>query len=125
MYAQLVWNGEVRPTDIAIVIATLCGPFLAVYITERQRKKAEVKERKAKVFRSLMATRSANLVPAHIESLNLVEAEFDSGTKDERHVVDAWRLYLAHLNDRNYPKASWGSKREELLVELLTRWLSL
>ena len=110
---------SVRATDLAIVFATLAGPFLAVYVTEKQRKKAEARNRKIHVFRSLMATRSANLAAAHVEALNLVEVEFDPSVRSEKDVVDAWRLYLAHLNDSNYPPEVWGARRVDLLVELL------
>ncbi len=110
---------DIKPTDIAIVIATLLGPFLAVYVTEQQRKKAEVRNRKVHIFRTLMATRSACLAGSHIEALNLVEVEFDSSRRQERAVVDSWRMYLAHLNDSNYPADSWEARRSDLLLELL------
>jgi hypothetical protein len=110
---------DIKPTDIAIVIATLLGPFLAVYVTEQQRKKADVRNRKIHIFRTLMATRSACLAASHIEALNLVEVEFDSSQRQERAVVDSWRMYLAHLNDSNYPVESWEARRSDLLLELL------
>jgi hypothetical protein len=105
--------------ELAVVFATLLGPFLAVYVTEQQRKKADVRNRKVHIFRTLMATRSARLTPAHIEALNLVEVEFDPTSRRERGVVDCWRLYLAHLNDHNYPQQSWAARAEDLLVDLL------
>lgn len=108
---------DIKATDIAIVIATLAGPFLAVYVTEQQRKKADIRNRKVHIFRTLMATRSATLAAAHIEALNLVEVEF--AQHRERAVVDCWRMYLAHLNDHNYPAESWDARRSDLLLELL------
>lgn len=110
---------SIKATDIAIVFATLVGPFLAVYVTELQRKNSDSRNRKIHIFRNLMATRSATLVASHIEALNLVEVEFDSKNRLEREVVDAWRLYLAHLNDHQYPRESWDARRADLLIELL------
>ena len=110
---------SIRATDLAIVFATLVGPYLAVYVTEQQRKKADSRNRKVHVFRNLMATRSAHLSNAHIEALNLVEIEFDLSVSKEREVVDSWRVYLSHLNDIHYPRDSWGARRADLLNDLL------
>jgi hypothetical protein len=119
MLGEINWAIDIKATDIAIVLATLTGPFLAVYVTERQRKSADVRNRKIHIFRNLMATRSAPLSQHHIEALNLVEVEFDHHSHPEKEVVDCWRLYLAHLNDRNYPREAWGARKVDLLMELL------
>ena len=66
-----------------------------------------------------MATRTANLSFQHVEALNLVETEFSSGNKEDNQVISAWKLYLSHLNDKNYPQVSWGARRADLLVDLL------
>jgi len=66
-----------------------------------------------------MATRTANLSFQHVEALNLVETEFSSGNKEDNEVISAWKLYLSHLNDKNYPQESWGARRADLLVDLL------
>jgi len=44
---------NIEARDIAIVIATLVGPFLAVYVSEFQRKKSDVRNRKIHIFRTL------------------------------------------------------------------------
>jgi hypothetical protein len=102
-----------------MIVAVVIGPIVAVVIADRNRKNSESNERREHVFRSLMATRSSNLSPSHVESLNLVDVLFQDGTKHGNRVVDQWKLYLDHLNDTNYPRDSWGTKRHELLVELL------
>ena len=106
-------------TDIAIVIATFVGPFGAVYVTERQRKKADARNRKVHIFRTLMATRAAFLATAHIEALNLIELEFAGGNKKDQSVVDRWALYNSHLNDVGYSPDHWPARRKELMVDLL------
>jgi hypothetical protein len=66
-----------------------------------------------------MATRAANLSFQHVEALNLVEIEFSSGNEKDNKVISAWKLYLFHLNDKNYSQESWGARRADLLVDLL------
>ena len=105
-----------------MVVALFFGPIVAVQLTEYLRKSEDAKKRKVHIFRTLMATRSANLIYAHIEALNLVEIEFHSSLAQERKVVDCWRLYLAHLNDHNYVKQSadaWAKRKNDLLIDLL------
>ncbi len=107
---------SVRVTDLAIVFATLVGPFLAVYVTEWQRKRADARNRRIHIFRTLMATRNATLAGTHIEALNLVELEFAGNSAS---VVDAWKMYKSHLADQHYPTDQWETRRRELMVELL------
>jgi hypothetical protein len=112
-------DATVRITDIVMILAVIAGPIIAVQITEYLRTRQDQRLRKVHLFRTLMATRSATMTPAHIEALNLVEIEFISGKTLDREVLDSWKLYLAHLNDINYPKDSWGARRADLLVDLL------
>lgn len=115
----MTWDSTIKITDIIMIGAIIIGPLIAVQITEYLRKVKDTRDRKVHIFRTLMATRSAPLVAMHIEALNLVELEFHSNKKQERRVVDAWKLYLTHLADRRYPKETWGTRRDELLMELL------
>ena len=113
------FDTTIRITDIVMIVAVLAGPIVAVQLTEWLRRSRERHDRRDWVFRTLMATRNANLAPAHVEALNLVDILFHGSSPQERRVVDAWRLYLSHLNDHQYPRESWGVRRGELLVELL------
>src|SRR6266700_3331657 len=115
----MVFDWAIRITDLVTIIALLAGPIVAVQLAEMLRKRQDLRNRKRQIFRTLMATRSATLTPHHIEALNLVEAEFYSGSSEDRKVIDSWKLYLAHLNDTNYPLDAWGARRSDLLVELL------
>jgi len=114
---QFDWT--VRVTDLVMIAAVFLGPIVAVRLTEWLRHQKEFGQRRDGIFRTLMATRNATLAPVHVEALNLVDVLFHKGTPQDRKVVDAWRLYLSHLNDHNYPKDSWAARRAELLVELL------
>jgi len=111
---------NIEARDIAIVIATLVGPFLAVYVSEFQRKKSDVRNRKIHIFRTLIATQTAHLTPIHVEALNLIGVEFVSSSSQlDRNVMSCWRMYLSHLGDRNYPRDIWDARRSELLVDLI------
>lgn len=110
---QIDWSA------ISIVFATLVGPILAVWASEWRQNRRSSLDRKEWVFRTLMATRSATLAPVHIEALNLVDVLFHNGTPQDRRVVDHWKMYLAHLQDRNYPQETWGARKSDLLLELL------
>lgn len=115
----MIFDWTIKITDIIMIFAIIVGPIIAVQITEFIRRHQDQRDRKMYLFRTLMATRSATLAPAHIEALNLVEIEFHSNNHQDCKVVNAWKLYRAHLFDSNYPKESWDARRADLLVELL------
>jgi len=115
----MTWDFTVKATDIVMILAIVVGPIVAVWITERLRKDEDKRNRKVHIYRTLMATRTANLSFQHVEALNLVETEFSSGNKKDNEVISAWKLYLSHLNDKHYPKESWNARRADLLVDLL------
>lgn len=106
-------------TDIATVIAALFSPLVAVQVTEWIRRCQDARARKLHVFRTLMSTRAASLAPTHVEALNLIDIEFRVSAPKEKRVVDAWKLYHAHLCAHNYPQEQWPVRRAELLVDLL------
>ena len=109
----------VKVTDLAVVMAALLSPLIAVQVTEWIRHRQEARARKLHIFRVLMSTRAAALAPTHVEALNLIDVEFDSVAIKEKKVVAAWRLYHSHLSDKDYPPEQWPVRRSELLVDLL------
>lgn len=115
----MAWDWTIKITDIIMVVAIVAGPIIAVRITEVMRHRKDARDRKVHIFRTLMATRSAQLAAMHIEALNLVELEFHSTKHQERRVLDAGRLYVDHLRDYLYPKETWVARKNELLVDLL------
>jgi hypothetical protein len=115
----MAWDWTIKITDIIMIFAVAAGPVIAVQITEYLRHKKDARGRKVHIFRVLMSTRSAQLAPAHIEALNLIELEFPNTPRSSKRVVDAARLYVAHLSDHNYPKEAWPTRKDELLVDLL------
>jgi len=108
---------------LAIVIATFFGPVAAVLITRWNDSRAQRRERRLHIFRTLMATRLVAISLDHVMAINLIEVEFDG----VRGVIDAWRSYLNHLNahpgtDASQPlQQAWEERRGDLLALLLSR----
>jgi hypothetical protein len=109
---------NVRVTDVAIILATIMGPIFAVWASDYRRKKEEQRERRAKIFRALMGTRSLPAAPAQVEAINQIELEFNSNAPSDRAVIEAWRLYRAHL-DSGPVNDMWHQRRSDLQTALL------
>lgn len=109
---------------ILTIIAIIIGPILAIQIQKFLEKKREDKERRLRVFKTLMVTRGSALSPLHVEALNAIDIEFNSDNEKDKNVRIAWKAYLDELT--HYPKDGqdddkkrWAEKIESLLVELL------
>jgi hypothetical protein len=114
---------------IAIIIATLLGPILAVQAQKAVERARERNNRKSWVFHTLMATRAARLSADHVQALNMIDLAFygkrifgiHRRSKKETIVLDAWHEYLDHLNTK-YEEDNfslWVTKGDELFVNLL------
>lgn len=113
------WEWKIRITDIIMVFVVIAGPIIAVQLTGYLRQLKDKRDRKVHIFRTLMATRSAQLAPMHVEALNLIDLEFHSPKRQDKRVLDAGRLYMDHLKDREYPREVWLARKSDLLVDLL------
>ena len=102
-----------------IVFAVFAGPIVAVRITRHLDDKKEIKDRKLRVFKTLMGTRAHTMSWSHVEALNLIDIEFDERDEKEKTVLIAWKEYLDLLNNTSIPIDHWGVKRIDLLLELL------
>lgn len=98
-------------TAVAIVIATVAGPILAVYASDLRAQHRRTYENKEKVFHVLMATRGARMQLEHVAALNRIELAFPRSKHPN--VVDTWELYLKHLGDDQ------GQSQEK---EIFDRW---
>ena len=101
---------------ISVVIATLLGPVLAVYVTRRIDKARQVRECRLTIFRSLMVTRRATLAADKVTALNMVEIDF-YGIKP---VEDARQEVMAHINLPRPLPADWSDRHRKLLTKLLS-----
>lgn len=113
------WLASVDGKDWLVIVATLLSPLIAVQVTKWLERRNQSREEQVRIFKTLMATRAANLDPRHVESLNVIDVVFHSREKRQVEIRRLWKQYLDHLNDRVYPRDSWGVRRIELLVELL------
>ena len=105
--------------DWLAVLATLLSPLIALQISELLSRRRQTRDEQLRIFKTLMATRAANLDGKHVEALNMIDVVFHSTNRNELEIRRLWKQYLDHLGDKTYPKESWGVKRVELLVELL------
>lgn len=115
--------------DIAIIVATLLGPILAVQAQKAVERARERHSRKSWVFHQLMATRAGRVSPEHVQALNMIDLAFYGNRvlgihrrkKTEQAVIDAWREYRDHLNTKADDEALriWHIKGDELFINML------
>ena len=111
-------------SDWFVIVAILLAPLVAIQIQKYLEKRKEERERKMRIFRTLMTTRATPLDAKHVEALNTIDIEFYKNYK----VVDAWSLlldnYLDYPKDLNEPNFqsrldACVAKSNELLTDLL------
>ena len=112
------------PLALLTIAAIVIGPIVALWIQRKIDEEREQLNRKRVIFKELMATRAARLSPRHVDALNAVGVEFSEGADDDsKPVMDAWRLYLDHLNTggtlRNDQIDRWTERGLELLIAML------
>lgn len=103
------------------ILAIFAGPIVAVQLTRYLDDRQEVRSRKLKIFKTLMATRSYTVSWAHVEALNRIDLEFSKRKPQERAVLEAWKEYFDLLCNKDISPEQWAIKRVDLLVELLHR----
>ena len=113
------WLASMEGKDWLVVISMLLSPLIAVQATKWLERRTQSRDEQVQIFKTLMATRAANLDTRHVESLNVIDVVFHSDEKQQIEIRRLWKQYLDHLNDRAYPRETWEVKRVELLVELL------
>lgn len=101
---------------IAVVIATLLGPVLAVWVTRHNDETRQIRERRMNVFRALMATRRATLAAERVTALNMVEIEFHGVAP----VENAYRDVMRHINHARPLPQNWGSEQLKLVTRLMS-----
>jgi len=101
------------------MIAILLGPIIAVQLTRFLDDRKTKQDRKLVIYRTLIATRAANLSPGHVEALNTIDIEFNGTSQREQRVREAWKAYLDHLGTKLDSMETWTIRRLDLLIELL------
>jgi hypothetical protein len=105
--------------DWLFIFSTLLSPLIAVQVTEYLDRRRQSRDEQMRMFRTLMATRASTLDVAHVQALNSIDVIFNGSAAPQEAVRRQWKQYLDHLNDKNYPKEHWETRRKELLVDLL------
>lgn len=107
---------------VVTVAAIVFSPIIALEVQKRLDDRRAKFDRKMVIFRKLMTTRATQLSPAHVEALNGIEVEFYALRGPDKKVLDAWRLYINHLNSKvgeGEALNRWVDKKSGLLIDLL------
>jgi hypothetical protein len=104
-----------------LIFVTFAGPVAAVQAQKWIERHRDKQKGKDYVFRTLMATRAARLSPEHVRAINMIDLEFYGGGIKEKHVREAWKQYLDHLNTKFDMNAAniWTVRQDELFIDLL------
>lgn len=108
--------------ELLTIIALVSGPILAVQVQNVLESIRDRKNRRLWIFKTLMATRGANLSANHVEALNRIDLEFTSKKAKYKKVLNAWKEYFDVLREEAKTKEQyevWASKRFEFLAALL------
>ena len=117
--------------DIIMTVAVIVGPILAVQAQKLVESFSEKRERRMRIFRTLMSTRAERVHREHVQSLNMIDIEFYGRvipilrikyqTKKEQAVTHAWKMYNNHLSRQSEYESleQWHKKGDELFVELI------
>lgn len=103
---------------ILAVFATFVSPIIAVQIQKHLDNQNAKRDRKIKIFKTLMVTRASILDYQHVQAINEIPIEFDKKNKKEEGIIDNWKAYLDHLNSYAQ-ETNWSMKQRDLLIELL------
>lgn len=116
------WLLDITLMECLTLIAICVGPLFGVYVARTLRESDNGRERRLRIFKTLMATRATTLSALHVESLNCIDLEFCHRKKD-RDVREAWRLYLSHLGEQvsDSDSSRWNDKSRDLLADLLCK----
>lgn len=106
---------------VAIVVATVAGPILAVQAQKYLERHRDQKRAKDTIFRVLMATRATRLSGEHVQALNGIELAFYGTDKKQKKVLEAWKAYHDHLNTKFDKTAAteWSVRQIDLFIDLL------
>jgi hypothetical protein len=116
---------EIRIGDVIMIAAVILAPISALWIQWQLQLRQGRLEAKRRIFRTLMATRSTSLDVNHVQSLNMIDVEFSSGSTEDREIRTAWQNYLDYLNtpqpQDQIGAHQWGMTRLDVLATLLSK----
>lgn len=98
-----------------MIWAVIKAPAWAVNAQWKLQLKAEDRQRKLQLFKTLMATRANAVNERHVEALNLIDVEFHTTSEEDSGVRLAWKNYLDHLIQNT--KDTEAGKNEKAQVD--------
>lgn len=101
------------------MVTILLAPLFAVQVSELLQKRKEARGRRLWILKTLMATRASRVALDHVQALNMLDIEFHGSDRHSKAVVEAWKVYLDHLNTKATSPDVWISKGDDLFVDLL------
>jgi hypothetical protein len=107
---------------IAGVIVAVLAPLLALELQKLLDERHESRNRKLTIFKNLMMYRVTPLSTHFVQSLNLVDLEFNRKNAKERAVRDKWKILLDHFN--NYGDAKDPVEKAQELTRGLLKSMS-
>jgi hypothetical protein len=115
--------------DFVMIFAVIAGPILAVQAQKYIESIRESKNKKLRIFHTLMSTRATRLSQDHVAALNMIDIEFYGQTQfgkriqssGEKKITNAWKVYNDHLNNKASAERieAWIDKSDELFTSLL------
>jgi hypothetical protein len=102
---------------LIIFVATMKAPSRAVEDQNKREQEKQAKDRKLQIFYTLMQTRSERLSYRHIESLNMIDMEYNG----INNIIDSWNEYLDNLNTscNDADRYHLNQARDQLFVNML------
>jgi len=80
--------------DWLFFLSTLVAPLFAVQATRFLDRKRQDRQDQLSIFKTLMATRAANLDSRHVEALNMIDVVFHADSKPQVEIRRHWKHYL-------------------------------
>lgn len=80
-------------SDVISIIAVILAPIIAVWIGQLLQERAQKRQDKMQLFKTLMAGRAYNWTYEAVVALNIIEVVF----ADDKSVVNQWRDYYDKL----------------------------
>lgn len=92
-------------TDWGVVLATVCGPILAVLVTRWNDARNNRRAEKMAVFRTLMSARGNSINIAFVDAINIIDVVFN----DSKNIVE---LKNQFVRDKHVPGSeSWNESQ--------------
>lgn len=108
-------HGGIDGVPVAVILATLLSPLIAVLVTRWQQERAEKQQAKLYLFNTLMATRHTPITEENVRALNMIDVLFF----DKPTVRGLWREYFEMLSNSGLDNLEGYKTRQTKNLELI------